>query len=218
MAAAMRTVLVSLLIAPLLIVLSASDVIYAGLQRRRRIAALAHDCLVARKRAPALDQCAVGSNYRCGQAALCSGGILANASGEQSMLAEGMASLLMMPPLPGITCVPPSILSSWCGVAAHAETVKTKTIPPSHVLALFMPRCRTRVRMFLPPSTQRSPRCRAVQSFYASAVLPTMIQIKWPCCVRFFAALAGRRFCPAGGRAQGRPALRLRLAASGSER
>jgi hypothetical protein len=32
-----------------------------------------------------------GSHYCGGQAALCSGGILANASGEQSMLAEGMA-------------------------------------------------------------------------------------------------------------------------------
>jgi len=32
-----------------------------------------------------------GSHYRGGQAALCSGGILANAFGEQSMLAEGMA-------------------------------------------------------------------------------------------------------------------------------
>src|SRR5947207_9851864 len=73
------------------------------------------------------------------QRARCSGGILANASGEQSMLAEGMASLLIVPLLLGITCVPPSILSSWCGVAAHAETVTTKTILPAQAIALFIP-------------------------------------------------------------------------------
>jgi hypothetical protein len=37
------------------------------------------------------------------------------------MLAEGMASLLIRPPLLGISWVPPSISFSWCGVAAHAE-------------------------------------------------------------------------------------------------
>src|SRR5262249_14100904 len=58
-----------------------------------------------------------------------------------------------MPPLFGITWVPPSIWSSWCGVAAHAETVKTKTTPPSQAIAFFMPRFRSRVLHVLIPST-----------------------------------------------------------------
>jgi len=66
------------------------------------------------------------------------------------MLAEGMASLLIKPPLLGISCVPPSIWFSWCGVAAHAETVTAKTIPPTQAIAPFTLPCRARVRMFLP--------------------------------------------------------------------
>src|SRR5436190_1631499 len=51
--------------------------------------------------------------------------------------------------LVGISCVPPSIWFSWCGVAAHAETVTAKTIPPTQAIALFPLPCRVRVHMFL---------------------------------------------------------------------
>ena len=66
------------------------------------------------------------------------------------MLAERMAALLIRPPLLGISCVPPSISPCWCGVAAHAEIVTAKTIPPARAIALFIVRCRNRVHMFLP--------------------------------------------------------------------
>ena len=66
------------------------------------------------------------------------------------MLLDGMASLLITPPLLGIVCVPPSISPPWCGVAAHAETVTTKATAPAQAIALFIARCRIRVHMYLP--------------------------------------------------------------------
>ena len=99
------------------------------------------------------------------------------------MLAEGMASLLIKPPLLGISCVPPSIWFSWCGVAAHAETVTAKTIPPTQAIAPFTLPCRARVRMFLPfqplviqPKTSDDiPRPCAIEASTSFAVLPAIV-------------------------------------------
>ena len=70
----------------------------------------------------------------------CSGGILANAAGEQSGLREGMTSSLMGVYLvpTDIVCVPDSIVSSVCGRGAHAETVAAKTTTPTQAIALFI--------------------------------------------------------------------------------
>ena len=97
------------------------------------------------------------------------------------MLAEGMASLLIKPPLLGIVCVPPSISPSWCGVAAHAERVTTKTTAPAEAIALFIDRCRIRGNMYLPfqpiealtQNFQQVPRLRGV--VYAVAVLLAIV-------------------------------------------
>ena len=56
----------------------------------------------------------VGYGLDCGpQAALCSGGMVASASGEQLGLSSGMTWLLIVPTLPGpgILCVPNIVMS-----------------------------------------------------------------------------------------------------------
>ena len=94
--------------------------------------------------------------------------------------------MLIKPPLLGIVCVPPSISPSWCGVAAHAERVTTKTTAPAEAIALFIDRCRIRGNMYLPfqplaaltQNLKQVPRLRALRTLFA--VLLAMIQIKRP--------------------------------------
>src|SRR6516165_1657848 len=85
-----------------------------------------------------------------------------------------------MPALLGIWCVPPSISPPWCGVAAHAQTVTTKTTAPAQVIALFIARCRIRVDMYLPfqplaaltENFRRNSTSACRETFYALAVPP----------------------------------------------